>query len=247
MKPKIALQLYSVRELINPGNFEEIVHQIAKMGYQGVETVGSKDISAKTAGKIFRETGLEVTSIHAFPLPVGKLFKEAHGILKEYNCHQLVSGYGADKFVNLSEIKRICEEVNACNELCRAYGVTLNIHNHAHEYIPVEGVYPYQVMLENIDPEVFFEVDTYWVTVAGVDPVKVLKEMGSRARLLHMKDGPGVKGQPNVPVGLGVVDVPAILKTSEGSADWLIVEFDRSATDMMKAVEESYQYLASHV
>jgi sugar phosphate isomerase/epimerase len=102
-------------------------------------------------------------------------------------------------------------------------------------------------MLENIDPEVNFELDTYWVKVAGVDPVSVLKEMGSRARLLHMKDGPGIKGKPNVAVGQGVVDVPAILKTAEGSAEWLIVEFDRSATDIMQAVEESYQYLASHV
>jgi sugar phosphate isomerase/epimerase len=247
MKPKIALQLYSVREIINPGNFEETIHQIAKMGYQGVETVAPKDISTKTAGKIFKESGLEVTSIHVFPPPMGKLFKEAYSILRDYHCRQIVSGYGADKFVNLSEIKRICEEINACNELCRAYGVTLHIHNHAHEYIPVEGVFPYQVMLENIDPEVFFEVDTYWVTVAGVDPVKVLHEMGSRAHLVHMKDGPGVKGQPNVAVGQGVVDVPAILKTVQGSADWLIVEFDRSATDILKAVEDSCQYLASHV
>jgi sugar phosphate isomerase/epimerase len=178
---------------------------------------------------------------------VGKLFKEAQGILKEYNCRQIVSGYGPDKFVTLAEIKRICEEVNACNELCRAYGVKLAIHNHSHEYIPVEGVYPYQVMLENIEPEVSFEVDTYWVKVAGVDPVSVLKEMGSRARLLHMKDGPGVKGKPNVAVGQGVVDVPAIIKASQGNAEWLIVEFDRCATDMLKAVEESYQYLAGHV
>jgi len=247
MKPKIALQLYSVRELTNPGTFEEIIRQVAKMGYQGVETAGSKDISAKTAAKLFKELGLEVTSTHVFPPPMGKLFKQAHGVLKEFNCRQIVSGYGPEKFINLSEIMRICEEVNACNELCRAYGVTLHIHNHAHEYIPVEGVYPYQVMLENIDPEVFFEVDTYWVKVAGVDPVSVLKEMGSRAHLLHMKDGPGIKGKPNVAVGQGVVDVPAIIKTTEGSADWLIVEFDHCATDMMKAVEESYQFLASYV
>jgi len=247
MKPKIALQLYSVRELINPGTFEEIIRQVAKMGYQGVETVSSKAIPAKIAGQLFRELGLKVSSIHVFPPPMGKLFKEANGILREYQCDQIVSGYGPDKFVNLSEIKRICEEVNACNELCRAYGAKLNIHNHSHEYIPVEGVYPYQVMLENIDPEVSFEVDTYWVKVAGVDPVSVLKEMGSRAHLLHLKDGPGIKGKPNLAVGQGVVDVPAILKAAESSADWLIVEFDRCATDMLKAVEESYQFLASHV
>ncbi len=99
MKPKIALQLYSVRELVNPGSFEEIIRQVAKMGYQGVETVDSKDISAKTAGKLFKELGLEVSSIHVFPPPMGKLFKEAQGILREFNCRQIVSGYGPNKFV----------------------------------------------------------------------------------------------------------------------------------------------------
>ena len=90
-------------------------------------------------------------------------------------------------------------------------------------------------------------MDTYWVAVAGVDPVTVLNEIGSRAHLLHLKDGPGIKGQPNVAVGQGVLDVPAILKACEGSADWVIVEFDRCATDIMIAVEESCQFLSSHV
>ena len=246
MPPKIALQLYSVRDIL-PGNFEGIIRQVAKMGFQGVETVGFKEVSAMAAGNLFKEVGLAVTSIHSFPPPVGKKFQEALALLKAYNCKHIVSGYGPDKFINLAEINRICEEVNGCYELCRSYNVKLSIHNHSHEYIPVEGVYPYKIMLEKINPEVSFEVDTYWVQVAGVDPVSVVKEMGSRACLLHMKDGPGVRGQPNVAVGHGVVDVAGVLKASEGSAEWLIVEFDRSATDIMVAVEESYQYLASHI
>jgi sugar phosphate isomerase/epimerase len=246
MTPRIALQLYSVRDIL-PGNFEEVVRQVAKIGYQGVETAGFKDVSSKAAGRLFKELGLTVTSTHTFPPPVGKKFQEALSILKDFNCRHIVTGYGADKFTNLVDIKRNCEEINAVYELCQAYGVTLSVHNHSHEYIPVEGVYPYKVMLEEINPDVSFEVDTYWVKVAGVDPVTAVKEIGSRGCLLHMKDGPGVRGQPNVAVGQGVVDVPGILKASEGSAEWLIVEFDRCATDILTAVEESYQYLSKHV
>ena len=246
MTPRIALQLYSVRDIL-PGNFDGVVRQVAKIGYQGVETAGFKDVSSKTAGKLFKELGLTVTSTHTFPPPVGKKFKEALSILKDFDCRHIVTGYGPDKFTNLVDIKRNCEEINAVYELCQAYGVTLSVHNHSHEYISVEGVYPYKVMLEEINPDVSFEVDTYWVKVAGVDPVTALKEIGSRARLLHMKDGSGVRGQPNVAVGQGVMDVPGILKASEGSAEWLIVEFDRCATDILTAVEESYQYLSRHV
>jgi sugar phosphate isomerase/epimerase len=243
MKPRIALQLYSVRDLL-PRDFSGVVRQVAKMGYQGVEATSNLGTTPKAAGKLFRELGLTVTSIHFFPPPVGKKFNEVLDLMKEFDCQHLVSGYGAEKFKTLDDIMRNCEEVNACYELYQAHGIQLSIHNHSHEYLSVEGIFPYKVMLENILPEVLFELDTYWILVAGVDPAVVIREMGARARLLHMKDGPGVKSQPNLAVGQGVLDVPAVLKASGGNAEWLIVEFDRCATDILVAVEESYQYLA---
>jgi sugar phosphate isomerase/epimerase len=243
MKPKIALQLYSVRDLL-PNDFSGVIHQVAKMGYQGVETTNNMGLSPKAAGRLFRELGLTVTSLHFFPPPVGKVFNEVLDIMNEYGCKHLVSGYGAEKFKTAKDINRICEEVNACYELYQANGIKLSIHNHSHEYLPVEGIYPFKEMMEKIVPEVFFEVDTYWVRVAGFDPVAVVREMGARVRLLHLKDGPGTKGEPNVAVGKGVLDVPALLKASDGNVEWLIVEFDRCATNILDAVEESYQYLA---
>jgi hypothetical protein len=61
--------------------------------------------------------------------------------------------------------------------------------------------------------------------------------------LLHIKDGPAVRGEPMVAVGDGVLDVPSIIQAGAGSTQWLIVELDACATDMMEAVEKSYDYL----
>ena len=44
-------------------------------------------------------------------------------------------------------------------------------------------------------------------------------------------------------VGDGVQDWPAIVAAGEQHAEWLIVEIDRAAGDMMKAVERSYRYI----
>jgi hypothetical protein len=44
-------------------------------------------------------------------------------------------------------------------------------------------------------------------------------------------------------LGEGVVDIPAIVAAGAGSTEWLVVELDRCATDMMEAVHKSYQYL----
>ena len=76
-----------------------------------------------------------------------------------------------------------------------------------------------------------------------MDPAKVVKELGPRAPLLHIKDGPAVKDEPQVAVGDGVLDFPRIVQAAEGAVEWLIVELDHCGTDMMEAVEKSYQYL----
>jgi hypothetical protein len=40
-----------------------------------------------------------------------------------------------------------------------------------------------------------------------------------------------------------VVDIPGVVAAGAGSTEWLVVELDRCATDMMEAVSKSYQYL----
>jgi uncharacterized protein YbaP (TraB family) len=45
-------------------------------------------------------------------------------------------------------------------------------------------------------------------------------------------------------VGDGVLDYPDFIEAALSSAEWLIVELDRCATDMMTAVEKSYRYLS---
>jgi sugar phosphate isomerase/epimerase len=98
-------------------------------------------------------------------------------------------------------------------------------------------------MLEYLSPDVFFEIDTYWVQTAGPDPAEVVKKLGQKAPFLHIKDGPCVKGEPMVAVGDGVMDFPSIIEAGEGTTEWLVVELDACATDMMEAVKKSYDYL----
>jgi sugar phosphate isomerase/epimerase len=96
-------------------------------------------------------------------------------------------------------------------------------------------------LLEHLSPDVFLEIDTYWVKTAGVDPAAVLREIGRRAPLLHIKDGPAVQEAPMTAVGAGVLDWPAVAEAS--SAEWWIVELDRCATDIWEALQQSYTYL----
>lgn len=150
-----------------------------------------------------------------------------------------------EEFQTIDQIKRNCERLNQANAVARQNGLELLYHNHWQEYGQVDGRYAYRVMLENLEPTVKFEIDTYWVKTAGCDPVAVVKELGARAPLLHIKDGPAVRDQPMAAVGDGVLDFPSIIQAAENTAEWMIVELDSCATDMMTAVEKSYHYLTS--
>jgi sugar phosphate isomerase/epimerase len=148
-----------------------------------------------------------------------------------------------ERFGSSDSIKQVTDELNQAAHFVNQYGYTLGYHNHWFEVAMVEGRPAYQIMLEHLDPSVIFEIDTYWVKVGGLDPAAVVQELGARAPLLHIKDGPGNLEQAMLAVGEGVMDFPAIIAVAQ--ADALIVELDRCDTDMMTAVEKSYQYLTS--
>jgi sugar phosphate isomerase/epimerase len=122
--------------------------------------------------------------------------------------------------------------------------MTFGIHNHWWEFEKMEdGQLPFDHMLSCLRPDVFFEIDVYWVRTAGADPAAIVRKAGLRAPLLHIKDGPCVKGQPMTAAGTGTVDIPAVAEASAGTAEAWIVELDNCATDMMEAVRQSHRYI----
>ncbi len=83
--------------------------------------------------------------------------------------------------------------------------------------MPGTGRLAHDLMREFLDPAIVFEVDTYWVKTAGQDPAAVVRDLGARAPLLHLKDGPAVNTtDPMVAVGSGSLDFPAIVRASGG-------------------------------
>ncbi len=88
-------------------------------------------------------------------------------------------------------------------------------------------------MVELLAPDVFFEVDTYWVQICRRRCGQCAQGTCGRAPILHIKDGPCVQTEPMTAVGSGSMDFPTIWKAAGGVPQWLIVEQDRTAGDMM--------------
>jgi sugar phosphate isomerase/epimerase len=253
----IALQLYTVRNQIDK-NIQDTLHRVAQFGFEAVETAfWPENISIKQAGKYLKDAGLTVSSSH-IELPTDDQKKQTMlEVAEAFNCKRMIwHGWPEDKrYSSLEGTKELVNIYNEANHFAKSNGLQFGLHNHWWEYRnKVDERFVYQVLKESVDPDIFFEIDTYWVKVAGHDPAKIVAEFGKRAPLLHIKDGPAKwndslpqdNPDPMVAVGQGTQNFPAIVKAANGNTEWMVVEMDKTATDVFTAIQQSYDYLVKN-
>ncbi len=241
MPAPIALQLYTIRHELER-DFAGAVERIAEMGFVGVEPAGFPGTTAEKAAALFQRLGLEVPSAHV-PLPLGEAADQIIEEVKILGAPRLVSGLSEADFATKAAVRESARKFNAAFEKVQKHGLSFGIHNHWAEFLSVGNKLAFDILLENLAPEVFFEIDTYWAQTAGVDPAQIVAQLGARAPLLHIKDGPCQRGVPMRPVGEGEVDFHAIVRAGGSATQWMIVEIDETDMDMMTAVQKSYTYL----
>ncbi len=242
MKP-VALQLYSVRELCAQ-DFPGTLKRVAEVGYKGVETAGYNGLTAAQVRGLCDDLGLQVVSGHG-PLPTDENVEQCIADAQTLGYTTLVSGFGPGDMDTLDKVKACAEKFQRGAELLKPAGLEFAFHNHWWEFHKLDGRLVYDLLLE-LAPDVKSELDVYWATFGGTDPVEVLAKHGARVPLLHLKDGPltGDPPDPHTAVGAGKVAMPRIVEAADpGVLRWLIVELDHCATDMFEAVAQSYRYL----
>lgn len=241
MVAPIALQLYTVRDALKT-NLEGTISKIADMGYIGVESYGGLDASA--VKKVADSVGLQIMGSHVSP-PVGDNKDKILEMAQVYEVDNIViPGLPNNKFKSRTGIAEMCDLVNAAYENAKGVGLKLGYHNHEYEFAAIDDTTGYQIFFDGLNSDIFIELDTYWAQNAGQDVITLLKQFSSRTPFLHIKDGPGgAHDAAQFALGEGIMDLEAIVNAHD--SDWLIVELDSCATDMLEAVEKSYQYMIS--
>ena len=250
---KIGLQLYTIRDQIAK-DIKGTLQRVAQLGYTHVETAfWPEGVTLSQAAKLLKEAGLAVISSHV-EIPIGDNKKKMLDTAEAFGSKKMIwHGWPEDKrYSSLSGTQELADIYNEAGAFAKANGLQFGLHNHWWEYRnKVGNQFVYEVLLERVDPDIFFEIDTYWVKVAGHDPAEIVKKFGRRAPLLHIKDGPAIwrpslaedNPDPMVAVGKGTQNFPAIVKAASGNTEWMIVEMDKTATDVFVAMKESYDYL----
>jgi sugar phosphate isomerase/epimerase len=240
----IAVQLYSLREEAER-DLDATVARLAGIGFLGLETAELHGRTAAEFRALVGAHGMEICSSHG--LAVGEAAASVFDQAAALGSPLVVVPFAApDRFATEEGVAGVAAELNAALPLARERGLGLGYHNHFWEWTELPGGrVAFDLLLEQLDPEVVLELDIYWAQTAGQAPASLLSRLGNRVARLHMKDGPADSGASAMTAaGEGKVDLAGAAAASP--APWHIVELDRCDTDMFDAIERSYVYLIEH-
>ena len=79
-------------------------------------------------------------------------------------------------------------------------------------------------------------------SVGRTNPIKLLQNHVDRIIMLHIKDGAISPSNPNTAIGEGTMDYPTLFTAIPSNVEWLFVELENCATDIVEAVRKSVRY-----
>jgi sugar phosphate isomerase/epimerase len=254
----LGVQLYTVRKEAEQ-DLPRVLEQIVRIGYQEVEAYGGLYTnSAQSLRHMIEGAALTVPSAHFGYNDLEGQFNYA----KELGVSWVVcSAIAPSLWGSADGFTTAAKQFNSWGQRARDMGMRFAFHNHDYEFRPFTsgasaGKTGYDVLVDQTDPSlVFFEVDCYWVAQAGIDPLTLIRRLGPRLKMLHLKDrktGFPSSFEMNAaashfePVGSGSLDWKAILAEGKSlGVEHYFVEQDQTAIPPIDALRKSYAYLRS--
>jgi sugar phosphate isomerase/epimerase len=201
---------------------------VAGVGYRSVEVAGLPPVAPERLAGLLAENGLRAIASHE---PIEGLRADPAVVadrLAAIGCQRAIVPWmpEADRG-RPDDVRAFAGALSEAAVALVRHGITVGYHNHAFEFESFHGTTVWDVLLAELSPDVEIELDVYWATVGGRDPVELLRQGSGRIRLLHMKDrAPGPEPR-DAPPGQGTLDFPAIIEAGRaGGVEWYVVEQD---------------------
>ena len=190
------LQLYTLRDVL-PQDPKGVLRQVAQFGYKQIESYEGEQgmfwgMTNREFDRYLTDLGMKMVSSHC---DIEKGFEKKADEAAAIGMKYLICPYLGPN-PSLDFYKRAADKFNACGAICAQRGLKFAYHNHDYSFKPVEGQLPQDVMMQATDKStVDYEMDIYWVVVAGQIPAEWFKKYPNRFRLCHIKDEKAVNRQ----------------------------------------------------
>ncbi len=257
-KKSLAIQLYTVRDAIAK-NLEKTFEKLAELGFTELEIYGyNGSFFGKTRNEfqsVLKNVGLKVISSHH---TTGILHKDEGTLLKNWeksveDLHFIGSKYMVCSYLfpeerTIENYQKLPELFNKSGEITKKAEIQFAYHNHDFEFEKFDDSKNiYDFILENTSSDlVKMELDLYWISKAGLDPLVYFDKYPKRFPLWHVKDmKAGTKDFAEI--GNGTIDFKRIFEAKEkaGMKYWFL-EQDSSDKDIFDSIRISRKYILDH-
>ncbi len=257
MATQIGAQMYTLREHTqNPTDIAKTFKRVKAMGYDAVQVSAFGRIDTKELAKLLKDHGLVCAATHYR----GDLSDTAAVVdyHKTLDCRYTALGgfypWKGDAVVTADTWKQWAAGFNPTAAKLAEQGIRLGYHNHSHELVHFDGRSALDILLEELDASVWFEIDTYWIAHGGGDPAAWIDKVAASGRkggpnripAIHVKDmsvianNKGDRVQKMSEVGVGNLNWPRILEACrKANVEWYLVERDDGDLDPFQSLEIS--------
>lgn len=260
MIDKVAVQMFTVREHTKTArDLAETLKRIREIGYSAVQVsaVGamngdSPEVDAALARKMLDDNGLTCIATHR---PWPSLLEDTEAEIafhQTLGCDYVaIGGLGTETPETLDRYRAFVRESRPVIEKLKAAGLRFGHHNHSHEFFRPEigGPTLEDVLIDEGGPDLFLELDLYWIEHAGYNCARILERCPGRVPVIHLKDKEVVEGKNETrmaPIGEGNMDWDGIIAACEvAGVRWYAVEQDQCFRDPFDCLRSSYEFLRS--
>ncbi|GAB5535942.1 MAG: sugar phosphate isomerase/epimerase [Rubricoccaceae bacterium] len=242
----LGIQLYSLRDIF-PGDVIGTLDMLTRFGYGEVEFAGLHDRTPAVMRGALDTLGLVAPATHvgldAILADEDATFEMCRTMGHEY---LVVPWLAPEDRPDRDGYLELADRLNALGERSKAAGVQLGYHNHDFEFDTFGGDTPaYDDFVARTDPElVVMELDLYWITKAGYDPLTYFERFPGRFPLWHVKDGAGSE-LAQTHVGAGQIDFARLFAASATAGlKHAFIEHD-NPEDSLAFARESIEYVES--
>lgn len=249
-KLQFGLQIYSVRDHCqNKEDMLACLKALKAMGYNVCQMAGqSADITPAELRALLDESGMECPAIHTSYQRMRDDFDAFVADMKTIGCRYLGVGM-PNEYKTPEGIVNFAKEASAIGAKLAREGMKLMYHNHAYEFerLPETGKTIMEMLYENSDENLFFELDLFWVQRGGANPIDMLNKFKGRMVTSHIKDMNGTLENANAiaPIGKGNLNFGAIIPACDANdIEYVFIEQDNAPeTDSLACVEYSLNTL----
>jgi sugar phosphate isomerase/epimerase len=239
---RIGVQLYTVRSLMEK-DFAGTLKAVAEIGFEEVEFAGYFDHQPEEVKTILDRLGLAAPASH---VSIDFLRRDLAGTIEQARAvghdYLICPWLAPEERVSIESYKTVAGYFNEVGKACRDAGLRFGYHNHDFEFETIDGRLPFDVLLDETDPElVDYELDLFWITRGGEDPFRYFERYPGRFTLCHVKDM--AENEQMVEVGSGRIDFKTIFARAEQAGlEHFFVEHDEPQ-DPLASIKASHDYL----